>query len=151
MADNNMNNTNEPTPANPPSTPTPAPTPSATPTPAAPQEPVDMTMKQPAGVEPAAHKSHTLAIVIGVLVILAALVLGGLYLWGAMLDRQQANEAMVEEETNADAMIENENMAPAASAPNDDLSTLEADVESTDLDAMEAELDAIDAEIEASS
>lgn len=141
MADNNMNNTNGGVPESTNAAPAPVPTPTA------PQEPVDMTMKQPIGVEPTSRKSHTLAIVVGVLLLLLALTLGGLYLWGAMLDRQQPEVVLPEE--NADVMTESETQTDTTSTQNDELSALESDVESTELDAMEAELNQIDAEIEA--
>lgn len=142
MTENNIENTNTPAPE------TPQPTPPApTPAPATPQEPVDMTMKQPAGTATETPKSPMLAIIIGVLVILVAVALGGLYLWGAMLDREQAENERTEPDEMMDTSEET-TTAPAQEEPADDIAALESDVESAEINTMEEDLNEIDAEIE---
>ena len=114
----------------------------------APETPVDMnTMTMPKGTVVEEPKSNHLALIIGILIILIAVVLGGLYLWGAML-------ATSTEEMNDDAalMTEEENAEPVTAepvAPSDETASLEADLESTEIASMESDLGTIDSEIEA--
>ena len=97
-----------------------------------------------------AHHSH-IGPILGVLVIMLVLILGGLYLWGSMLNEQ----AQVPVET---PLVNNEPETPRAEAdqqiletlsPSDDLSAIEADISSTNLDSLEVDMMTIDAELDA--
>jgi ABC-type Na+ efflux pump permease subunit len=128
-----------------------------------PQEPVisDSEMKMPeerfgATVEPSDKTTH-LGIILGILIVLLVLILGGLYIWGTMLQNSVApiekNPAVrpTPEENNepesptADAQVQ----ALETVSTSNEIDALEADIESTNLDALDAELDAIDAELDA--
>lgn len=75
--------------------------------------------------------------ILGVLLVILVIVLGGLYLWGAMLteDAGTMDKAMNTNEENA-------------SAPQDELDAIEQDLNDEDFAAMETELDTIDREME---
>lgn len=104
-------------------------------------------MKTPEGytTEARAHNGP----ILGILVIILVLILGGLYLWGSMLDSQ--NEVV---ET---PIVNNEPETPRAEAdveimqtlsPSDELSAIEADITNTNLDTIDADIQAMDAETE---
>jgi uncharacterized protein HemX len=131
------NTTPESTPA--PQTPV---TPAAEPASATPA-PVNMEMKMPEETVEAQPKTHRLALIAGILIILIALALGGLYLWGAMLSAERMEEnAALEQAQNAETT---ETSAPAQS---DSLDAIEAELDAQNFEAIDAELNQIDAELE---
>ncbi len=111
-----------------PQAPTPAPAPAPTPTP----ESAPM---------PAAPRSH-LGTILGVGIVIIALVLGGLYLWGASLYEGEVQEEM------APITTEEETTALPPSTP-DEMESIENDLNATNVDSMDQELNTIDAEIDA--
>ena len=97
------------------------------------------------------HQNHV-GPILGVLVVVLVLILGGLYLWGSMITSSN-NEARVER-----VIPNNEPETPRAAAdtqileimsPSDEISAIEADLESTQLDSVDADLNTIDAEFNA--
>lgn len=96
------------------------------------------------------HHSH-LAPILGVLLIVLVLILGGLYLWGATLTREQQIEESLDIPNNepetpraeADAQI----LETVSSS--DSLDAIEADIESTNLDSLDTELTSMEAELNA--
>ncbi len=97
------------------------------------------------------HPKHV-GPILGVLVIILALILGGLYLWGSMLGESE-NQARVER-----VMPNNEPETPRAEADkqimgtvssSDEISAIEADLYSTNLDGLDGELEQIKIELEA--
>lgn len=116
-----------------------------------PEEPIGGT------AEPEQRSSVTL-LVLGVLVVLLALILVGLYLWSTMLQnetpppsepatRPTAKENNEPESNNAEADVQ----ALETMSTSDELSAIEADIESTDLDDIDAEMNQIEAELEESA
>lgn len=88
--------------------------------------------------------------VLGILIVVLILILGGLYLWGSML---QENTAL---ETTERTLPNNEPETPRAQADQDILMTtsssveieaIYADLESTNLNDLDSELDTIDTEM----
>ncbi len=96
------------------------------------------------------HQSHQ-GPLLGILVILLVLILTGLYLWGGMLSQQS-------EPIQELPIVNNEPETPRAVAdqailetlsPSDELSAIEADLQSTNLDTIDSDLTPIDAELNA--
>jgi uncharacterized protein HemX len=96
------------------------------------------------------HHTH-LGPILGVLVILLVLTLGGLFLWGSMLNETVAP-------TPEPTIINNEPETPRATAdqkiletlsPSDELDAIETDAASTNLDGLDGEMDTIQAEMDA--
>ena len=90
--------------------------------------------------------------IIGVLSLMLILILGGLYMWGGLLAKP-AVVAPIEK-----PIVNNEPETPRAVAdtqileimsPSDEISAIEADLESTRLDSLDADLNTMDAEFEA--
>ncbi len=109
-----------------PQTPPPAPTPAPTPTPVPP-------------VMPPAPRSH-LGTILGVVIVIVALVLGGLYLWGASLSDEQMQEEVA-------APMTTEETTPIPPSPPDEIDTIEAELNMTDVNSLDQELNTIDSEI----
>lgn len=95
------------------------------------------------------HHSHV-GPILGVLIIMLVLILGGLYLWGAMI-AQNENGALVER-----VIPNNEPETPRATADgqimgtvssSDELGAIEADLASTNLDSLDAELNQVETEL----
>ncbi len=89
---------------------------------------------------------------IAVIFIMLIFVFGGLYMWGTMLK----NKPMVPHTETP--IINNEPETPRANAdiqiletlsPSDEISAIEADLESTNFDALDSELNTIDSEFNA--
>ncbi len=78
--------------------------------------------------------------IIGAIIVVAVLVLGGLYYWGAYLERRD-QAAMTAEEilSEPDAVLEQ----LGTQGTSDELDAIEADVDATDLENLTTELDQI--------
>lgn len=116
-----------------------------------PEEQFGTTAEEANGEKP----SH-LGAVLGALIVILVLLLGGLYLWGTTLNKyepiptvtpterptpEQNNEP---ESTKAEAEVKTMQTVSTS----DEISAIEADIDSTNLDELDAELNAIDAELD---
>lgn len=86
---------------------------------------------------------------IGIVLIVAVIIIGGLYFWGQKIDERmseyEAGDVTVEEILNApDAQLEALSEEQSTST---DIADIENDLNMTDLDSLDAELDAIEAEL----
>lgn len=116
-----------------------------------PDEP-QLTETQPE-IEIPEQVSH-FGLIIGALIIVLALVLGGLYVWSRMMidpatpiptpERPSAAQNNEPESTTAEARAETLDVVSTS----DELDVIEADLEATKLDDFESDLNAIDAELE---
>ncbi len=108
----------------------------------------------PGNTNPPFHKMQhaRLGPILGMIILVLALVLGGLFLWGSMLANKEA--------VPAPPIVNNEPETPRAAADaqilettssSDELSAIEADIESTNLDSIEQDLQAIDNEFSGSA
>lgn len=78
--------------------------------------------------------------IIGTIVIIAVLAVGGLYYWGAQLNREEAQEAM-----NSEMATTTEEAAPTADEllnvnSSDEIADIEADLQLSNFDNLDAEL-----------
>jgi hypothetical protein len=105
------------------------------------------TSKTPSFTE--RHHGH-LGPMLGALILLVVIILGGLYLWGQSLSK---NDPAFQERV----IPNNEPETPRAIvdaqiletlSPSDDLGAIEADLNSTNLDSIDADMTTIDAELE---
>ena len=88
--------------------------------------------------------------ILGVLIILLVIILGGLYLWGSMLNNEAVSETQVfsipnNEPETPRAVVDQEIMTTTSSS--DSLEAIEADIEGTNLDNLDTELNTLDQEI----
>lgn len=106
--------------------------------------------------KPSEDTPSYLGLAIGILIVLLALVLIGLYMWSQLMvatppeavpntTRPTAEENNEPESTTAEAQAETLQIVSTS----DELSAIEADLSATNLDDLDAELNAIDAELNA--
>lgn len=95
----------------------------------------------PLGTEISGGDKKPLGPVIGVIIIIALIILGGLYLWGGNLfDRGMTPEEILNAE---DTTLED----LQAQGTSDEVADIEADLNATDLEGIDAELEQIDREL----
>lgn len=85
----------------------------------------------------------SLGSIIGTVIVIAIIILGGLYFWGKRVDESKFNQELVSEPTQTITIQEDENMEANAikSVTNsDELDSIEADLKGTQLDNLGAEL-----------
>jgi hypothetical protein len=96
------------------------------------------------------HHVH-LGLILGILILALALILGGLFFWGSMINEQA-------EPTPEPVIVNNEPETPRAVAdqqlfetlsPSDELDAIDADLSSTNLESLDTDIAAIDAELDA--
>ena len=109
------------------SMPTPAPAPAPMPTPPAPPQPV-YTPSQPVK-----EGGSSAGLIVALVVILALVVLGGLYFWGQRITQEENMLAPTEDQTTASIK---------AQGTTDDAASLEDDLNSTNVDTLDAEINA---------
>lgn len=88
---------------------------------------------------------------IGIILIVAIIVIGGLYFWGQKIDERLSEF----ESNNTDITVEDILNAPDSQlealseeqSTSTDITDIEEDLDTTNLDNLDAELDAIDAEL----
>jgi hypothetical protein len=93
-------------------------------------------------MEPTQNKS-SIGSIIGTIVIIAVIILGGLYFWGKRVEEAKLRQSLVTDNTPQQQTNEiNEAAAIKSISPSDDLPTIEADLKSTNLDNLGAEINA---------
>lgn len=78
--------------------------------------------------------------IIGTIVIIAIIVLGGLYFWGKRIEENKSKENLITDFTPGEV----DNFQASAStevSSSDELDSIEADLNATDLDSLGAELE----------
>ncbi len=91
--------------------------------------------------------------ILGVLIVILIIILGGLYLWGSMLPKQE-NQARVERalpnyEPETTRAVADRQIMDTTSSSND-LDAIYADLESTNLNDLDADLTQVEAEMNSS-
>ncbi len=79
--------------------------------------------------------------IIGTIVIIAIIILGGLYFWGKRVEEAKLKKELVRDDSTEMAQY-NEAAAIKSISGSDDLSSIEADLNSTNFDNLQAEMDA---------
>ncbi len=77
--------------------------------------------------------------IIGTVIIIAIIILGGLYFWGKRIEESKANAELVSEASTTQTN-ESENVSKTSSS--DDLDSIDADLEATNLNDLDAEMNA---------
>ncbi len=91
-------------------------------------------------MEPQQNKS-SIGSIIGTIIIIAVIILGGLYFWGKRIEENKLKQQLISDsmentqvqETDPDANINK-------TGSSDDLNSIDADLNSTNLDNLDAEL-----------
>lgn len=90
---------------------------------------------------PVQNKS-SIGSIIGTIVIIAVIILGGLYFWGKRVEEAKLRQALVTDTTSEQTSETDEAAAIKSTSSSDDLSSIEADLNSTNLDNLDAEIQA---------
>lgn len=96
--------------------------------------PVGVPMNTP--IPPQMPEKASMSGVIGTIIIIALIILGGLYFWGKRINTQKETAALVEQEQ----MASQQAAAIEAVSSSDELDTLRAEVEATQTTNLGAEL-----------
>ena len=88
------------------------------------------------------QESKSVGPLIGVIVIIAVIVLGGLYFWGQRLDEQKQSEAALQNDA-ATQELETQNTS-------DEVADIEADLNATNLEGLDTEMNQLETEINTS-
>lgn len=95
-------------------------------------------------VTPPHENKSSIGSIIGTIIVIAIIILGGLYFWGKRIDESRMKEAVVSNESVESTPVQDENMeanAIRSVSSSDDLNSIEADLKATNLDNLGAELD----------
>ncbi len=77
--------------------------------------------------------------IIGIIIIIALIILGGLYFWGKRIEESRLKQNLVTE-TTTDTQVQNEATVIKSVSSGDDLGSIEADLSSTKLDNLTTEV-----------
>ena len=81
--------------------------------------------------------------IIATIIIIAIIILGGLYFWGKRVEESQSAQNMIKETTaQATTAPQSEAAAIRSVSSSDDLNSIDADLQATKLDNLGAELNA---------
>ncbi len=107
-------------------------------------------MREPHEEISSPHQNGT-SLVLGILIVVLVLVLGGLYVWGSQLVKNATPPpATIEERVNAEPetpRAQVDEIILNTVSTSDEISAIEADLESTNLDTFDNELIQIEAEM----
>ncbi|KND48018.1 MAG: hypothetical protein AB201_00250 [Parcubacteria bacterium C7867-006] len=79
--------------------------------------------------------------IIGTIVIIAIIILGGLYFWGKRVEESKLRQNLVTDSANTQQPVEMSEAATIKSVSNsDDLNSIEADLNNTKLDGLGTEV-----------
>ncbi|MFZ2621139.1 MAG: hypothetical protein WAX85_01435 [Minisyncoccia bacterium] len=77
--------------------------------------------------------------IIGTIIIIAVIILGGLYFWGKRIEESKVKQALVSGEVSQGATV-NEAAVITNVTTGDDLGSIEADLKNTNLDNLSTEI-----------
>lgn len=83
--------------------------------------------------------------IIGTIIVIAIIILGGLYFWGKRIDEAKIKNDLVSEKSENSNIVSEEDMEANSIKSvnsNDDLNSIDTELKSTNLENLDAELDA---------
>ncbi len=101
-------------------------------------------------MSPAPQDEKSIGPAIGVIIIILALVLGGLYFWGQTETNRTQNKSQNIEGQEASADAQAEIQLLQSQGESDDLDSIEADLNNTDFSGLGSEMNSIETESEGS-
>ena len=88
---------------------------------------------------PASQNQSSIGSIIGTIIIIAIIILGGLYFWGKRIEEAKLKQSLVSDTTSQD-MVANEAATIKSVSSSDDLNSIETDLNNTNLDNLGAEM-----------
>lgn len=92
-------------------------------------------------LQPQENKS-SIGSIIGTVIIIAIIILGGLYFWGKRVEETRAKQNLVGDSVPQQTIEQNEASSIQQTTSSDDVNSIEADLNATNLEGLDAELDA---------
>lgn len=93
-------------------------------------------------MEPTTQNKSSIGSIIGTIVIIAIIILGGLYFWGKRVEEAKMRQSLVTDETSQQANQMDEASTIKSTSNSDDLNSIQADLNSTNLNNLNAEMNA---------
>ncbi len=96
-------------------------------------------------MQPPLHENKSsIGSIIGTIIVIAIIILGGLYFWGKRIDEAKMKESLVSNDPVETVTTQDENIeanAIMSVSDSDELNSIEAELKATNLDNLGAELD----------
>ncbi len=88
------------------------------------------------------NEKSSIGSIIGTIIIIAVIILGGLYFWGKRIEESKAKEKLLQESAQQTPQVseQTESAKIKAVSGSDDLNSIEADLNSTNLNGLDSEL-----------
>ncbi len=93
-------------------------------------------------MEPTMQNKSSIGSIIGTIVIIAIIILGGLYFWGKRVEEAKMRQSLVTDEAGQQTNQTDEASSIRTTSNSDDLNSIEADLNSTNLNNLNAEMNA---------
>lgn len=94
-------------------------------------------------MEPTTQNKSSIGSIIGTIVIIAVIILGGLYFWGKRVEEEKLRQQLVAESAQQQTVPVSESDKIRTVSGSDDIDSIQADINSTNLDNLGTELDTI--------
>ena len=91
-------------------------------------------------MEPQQNNKSSIGSIIGTIIIIALIILGGLYFWGKRIEESKMNKELISEPTTTETTEINEAATIKSVSSGDDVNSIQYDLDKTNLDNMDAEL-----------
>lgn len=104
-----------------------------------PVAPMQQPVPPQAPMQPAQNKS-SIGSIIGTIVVIAIIILGGLYFWGKRVEEAKLRQNLVTDSTPQQANQMDEAAAIKSTSSSDDLDSIDADLKATNFDNLDSEM-----------
>ena len=91
-------------------------------------------------MEPTTQNKSSVGSIIGTIVIIAVIILGGLYFWGKRVEEAKLRQNLVTDMTTQQTTQVDEAATITTTSSSDDLTSIEADLNSTKIDNLGTEM-----------
>ena len=86
------------------------------------------------------NNKSSIGSIIGTIIIIALIILGGLYFWGKRIEEQKVTQAVIQENIQTNTPVNSEAEAIKSVSSSDSVSSIEADLQATQTDNLAPEI-----------
>ena len=91
-------------------------------------------------MEPQTQNKSSIGSIIGTIIIIAVIILGGLYFWGKRIEEAKIKQNLIAEPVTTETTEMNEATTIKSVSPGDDLNSIDYDLNKTNLNDLDTEL-----------
>ena len=91
-------------------------------------------------MQPMRQNKSSIGSIIGTVIIIAIIILGGLYFWGKRVEETKLNQNLVSETTSSEPQPQDEATVIKSISPSDDLQSIQNDLNNTNLNNLDREI-----------